>query len=197
MDRRQPSSSRLSTEKNIQPQRRQVFNPQTVNIVLGPGATNTHFFDGKLTNSFYSMLSECTRTKIQEELDRSSKIDKEEKSKAFRKLEEFVKTLPSNQVTPNAKRCLRVIVQTHDIHGHSAVPGNQNYSHSDKLFACDLLYLLCEKIIEENSSEHLNLTLSQLDEMASGLCSQGRCNRLFQIYVMLRDDLTPTSSNID
>ena len=163
---------------------------------LGPGAGNTHFFDGKLASpdsSFMSLIEESTAKDIIENIDRASKITKNVKTRAFAELDTFIHQQKKYPVPHGSTRCLRAIANIHDVHGRTKTPGNQNYSPTDDLHACDLLYLLYEKIIEEKNEEYLKLILSQLDEMTTGLCAQGRANRLFQTYAMLRDDLTPTS----
>lgn len=159
---------------------------------VGVSGLNTHYFDGKFT-SFLSLIEPKTSEKISLEIIRASKVEKEEKHKLFLDLENKILSLPSEVVTNHAKHCLRTIINTHEMLGRGNIPSNPNYSESDKLFACDLLFLLSEKIVLEGNEEYLNLLVSQLDEMITGLCPQGRVNRLFQTYVMLRDDLTETS----
>ena len=166
--------------------------------VLGATAINTHFFDGKLASpnsSFLSLIEGDAARDIKENIDRVSQVDRIVKSEAFRKLDEFIHSQTKYSITPNATRCLRTIISTHRIHGR--VPGNPNHSPSDNLHSCDLLYLLYEEIVEKNSSEHLNLLLTQLDDMATGMCQNGRTNRLFQTIVMLRNDLSVTSKPVD
>lgn len=165
---------------------------------LGPGAENTHFFDGKLlNNSFMSLIKEETAEDIQKNINRAGGISDDIKRETFKGLDEFIHSQKNFPVAPKATRCLRTIISCHDTYGRSTSGGNQNYSPPDKLHACDLLYLLYEKIVEEDNKEYLNLTLSQLEDMETGLCPMGRCNRLFQTYVMLRDDLTTTSKPVE
>jgi hypothetical protein len=163
--------------------------------VLGAAALNTHFFDGHLgeKGSFISSLEESTSRDIKENIERAGSVDKETKSECFLKLYKHIRTQTKFPVTVNADRCLKIIISIHEAYGRTKLPNNQNYSSSDDLHACDLLYLLYEKIVEENDPEYLSLMLSQLDEMASGLCVQGKNNRLFQTLIMLRTDLTSTS----
>ena len=89
--------------------------------------------------------------------------------------------------------CLKAIMDSHEANGRNP-GGNPNFDPANNLFACDLLYLLCEKILYDGCEEHIKLLLTQLDEMATGLCPQGRTTRLFQILIMLKKDLTPTSA---
>jgi len=168
-----------------------------ISSVLGVAAINTHFFDGKLAlndSSFMSLIEEHAAKDIKENITRAGQMEKLTKTEAFQELDKFIHSQKKYSVTPNSTKCLRVIISIHDISGRT---NNQNYSPSDKLHACDLLYLLYEKIVIDNNPEYLSLLLTQLDEMATGLCVQGKNNRLFQTYVMLRTDLSPTSDQID
>jgi len=162
-------------------------------VVLGVEALNTHFFDGKLQTSFMDSIEMDAAQSIKEDIIRASNITKEEKSKAFLELEELIQNQTKFPVTSSAFACLRILISTHNSHGRLESPSNQNYSSTDKLHACDLLYLLYEKIVIENNFEYLNLLLSQLNEMYMGLCNQGRVIRLFQTFALLRNDLTLTS----
>jgi hypothetical protein len=164
--------------------------------ILGITSLNTHFFDGKLgeKGSFISSIRSSAALDIKKNIERAGMVSKQTKSDCFLKLYEFVHKQTTYPVTSNATKCLKIIISIHNNCGRTTTPNNQNYSPSDNLHACDLLYLIYEKIVEDNNSEYLSLLLSQLDEMASGLCVQGKNNRLFQTLVMLRTDLTPTSN---
>ena len=125
---------------------------------------NTHFYDGKMA----SMIAY-----LQEDLDRAAKVSKKEKIKAFNALADII-TEP-----PKAVSCLLTIVQEHAKHGR----GGKNFDRKNNLYACDLLYLVSEKITDP---EHLNLLKLQLTDMATGRCPQGRTTRLFQTLIMLK-----------
>jgi len=163
---------------------------------LGRSAINTHFFDGKLP-AFTSTISDgSVARKIENDILRASLVSKEDKIQCFSQLEEKVKNyaLAKGSIPPHSLRYLRAIISTHSSSGKA---NNGNYDSTNNLHACDLLYLLYEKIMNEEESECMRLMLEQLDEMSTGDCSQGRCCRLFQALVMLRTDLTPTSNYIE
>ena len=144
--------------------------------ILGAAALNTHFFDGKMGEIIDF---------IRPEIERAHSTPREEKLLSFEEL--FVKLQLNPLFNMNALRCFGLI--------RSSFEGDNraNYDSANRLYADDLLYLLYEKVIGENSEEHEVLLCVQLDEMASGTCPQGRTTRLLQVLVMLRDDLTPTS----
>ena len=131
--------------------------------VLGPGALNAHFFDGKL--SYYTSF-------FKDEIERVKVLD-EEKKKAF---QELTTLLPKyTGVTQNAISSLNVIATTF----YSSGRGGGNFDATNNVCACDLLYLIYEHLMEEinhnpedidaiNKSEYMRLLCSQLDDMASG-----------------------------
>lgn len=184
------------------PQHRTVVTPrpsQRVECALGQSAVNTHFFDGKLP-SFTSTIDNNIAQEIESDISRAASVSKGDKTECFYQLEEKVRNyslLKNGNVPPHSMKYLRVITSTHEKYGRVASPSNGNYDSANRLHACDLLYLLYEKIMSEEEPEYLNLTLDQLNEMATGACPAGRCCRLFQALVMLRTDLTPTSKPIE
>ncbi len=149
--------------------------------VLGLGALNTHFFDGRMSDMMVY---------LQEDITRAAQISKEEKNKAFDDLSQCIKNGNSPFKSQNSLVCFDTIVASHAFYGRLAAPINRNYDPANNLHACDLLYLLYEKICVDENTEYLTLLLTQLDEMATGLCPQGRTTRLFQTLVMLKNDLT-------
>ena len=157
-------------------------NHLTEGRVLGAGALNTHFFDGKMG----AMLKV-----IQPEIARAHNIPQKEKLQAFDKLLAVLR--PHALMTPAALRCFDAVYRDTVSHPGQTHAANQNYDPVNKLHAEDLLYLLYEKVVEESSEEHAALLAVQLEEMATGLCPQGRTTRFLQVLLMLRDDLTPTS----
>lgn len=184
------------------PQTRTVVTPrhsQRVECALGQSAVNTHFFDGKLP-SFTSTIDNNVAREIESDISRAALVSKGDKTECFYQLEEKVRNyslLKNGNIPPHSLKYLRVIISTHEKHGRVASPGNGNYDSANRLHACDLLYLLYEKIMSEEEPEYLNLTLEQLDEMATGPCPMGRTTRLFQTLIMLRTDLTPTSKPVE
>lgn len=141
--------------------------------VLGAAALNTHFFDGKVAEMVCHIRSDIDKVRT---LPSTSKTD------AFNILLTKMRVDMHIPLTQNALRCFNAI---------ASMVGN--YDSPNNLYADDLLYLLYEKIVIDNSHEHASLLASQLDEMISGLCPQGRTTRLLQVLIMLKDDLTPTS----
>jgi len=144
--------------------------------VLGPQALNTHFFDGKIGNLL---------PYLHDDIQRASLLDKNEAFTVLQKMIDLATlTLKARN---NIIRCLKRIINSYRIHGRTEI--SPNYDSINKLYACDLLFLLYEKIYLEHSEDHFSLLLAQLDEMATGTCSQGRVTRLFQILIMLRTDI--------
>ena len=150
--------------------------------VLGIEALNTHFFDGKLAGiiSF-----------IQADIERARGISKVEKIRAFHVLLPLIES--HENCTPNVIRCFHAIYSSYAQNSGGLDQSNPNYDSVNCLYADDLLYLIYEKASEQNNSEYTNLLVANLEEMATGLCPQGRTIRLLQILIMLRNDLTPTS----
>ena len=149
--------------------------------VLGPGAINTHFFDGKLDK---------LRIYVEEDLIRAGSVSKVEKMQLFLKLKSSIASSTYPERSPQTLHCLNAIIDCFEVYTRN--PGaNQNYDHANNLWADDLLYLVCEEIAKDDEDdEHLRLLMCQLSDMASGLCPQGRTTRLFQCLVMLKEDLS-------
>jgi hypothetical protein len=161
--------SNLSLSEGQSPQFRlqtTVFPAQTP--VLGAQGINTHYYDGILCN---------LRHLIQSDLDRVASINK---SSAF---EDLSRIVSAQNPCPQTTMCLNAIIQTYITHGR----GGENYDPKNDMYACDLLYIVYERIIrkDEMSPRYLEELLIQLEDMATGLCEQGRTTRLFQILVML------------
>nr|QBK86274.1 MAG: uncharacterized protein LCMAC102_00690 [Marseillevirus LCMAC102] len=148
--------------------------------ILGLGALNTHFFDGRMSDMIVY---------LQEDITRAAQISKDEKTKAFGDLAQCIKNCDSPFKSQNSLVCFDTIVCSHSFYGRLTAPINRNYDSANNLHACDLLYLLYEKICIDDDTEYLTLLLTQLDEMVTGLCPQGRTTRLFQTLVMLKDNL--------
>jgi len=128
--------------------------------VLGPGALNTHFFDGKI---HYAL------DLIAPYLEQSSKADAVTKLREFEKLKQKI-------TNPGALRCFDAIVRDFDGAGRTASSGN--WDSTNGLYACDLLYAICVNSYE--NGEIVKLLESQLIDMQTGLCPQGRTTRLVQ-----------------
>lgn len=104
-------------------------------------------------------------------------IDYETKMKLFSKV---AKELEGNR---KALRCFDII--------WTDTGKKSNYDCTNDLMADDLLYLICLKI----DKDMMPMFIEQLADMNSGLCSQGRCIRLAQIYQCIYD--IPDNSDVD
>ena len=171
---------------------------QGVECALGKHAINTHFFDGQLPSFTSSINDKHVAQEINDDILRAAQMSKEDKTECFQRLEEKIRnySLLNERIPPHSTKYLRLIISTHEKYGRIASPSNGNYDPANRLHACDLLYLLYEKIMSEEDSEYLKLTLEQLNEMSTGPCPMGKTTRLFQALIMLRTDLTPTSKPI-
>ncbi len=173
---------------------------QRTECALGSSAVNTHFFDGKLPSFASSLNDVSVSQEIENDISRAALVSKESKTEYFHQLDEKVRNyalMKNGAIPTNSVKYLRLIISTHEKYGRITSPSNGNYDSANKLHACDLLYLLFEKIMSEEEPEHMRLMLEQLDEMSTGPCPAGKTTRLFQALVMLRTDLTPTSKPID
>jgi hypothetical protein len=127
---------------------------------------NTHFYDRQ--------ISELV-ARFRDALTKSSQVVKVEKMFVFK---QYFSTLTS----PYAKHSLAVILNCFE-HGYSG-----NHDQINNLIATDILYILLKNL---DTSEY-SILEEQLADMTSGLCSQGRTIRLFQLlvaYVDLTADL--------
>lgn len=126
--------------------------------VLGPNSLNTHFFDGKIQYALDTIIPY---------IDAAKKVTATEKLSAF-------STLRMGIVDRRALHCFDIIVR--DLDGFGRVRASGNYDSANNVYACDLLYA-CTLI---PTSEMVSLLESQLIDMNSGLCPQGRTTRLIQ-----------------
>jgi len=145
--------------------------------VLGPGAVNTHYFDGNIKYAIEI---------LQPDIERIAKI--RERRQGYQQIFKMVKV---QRPYPTVLSNLNQIINAYQAAGRTEK--SPNYDPVNKLYACDLLYLVYEKIYYDENDEYMDLLICQLEEMSTGMCPQGRTTRLIQILVMLRDDLTPTS----
>jgi len=128
----------------------------------------THNYDGKFNNSINIFEKDILRV---------SRISKMDKLKAFSELQ--INLSNYKNFSQNCKKCLNEIINSFLNYGRNEK--SKNYDPINKLYADDLLYLSYEKIIVEKNTDFTNILISQLEDMISGLCSQGRTTRLFQI----------------
>lgn len=127
---------------------------------------NTHFYDGKLQDSI---------KEIQNDLDKIKFISYEDKLKSLYILLNDLST--NKNIKPPGIRCLTTIVS--DFSNKSAA----NYDHINKLSASELLYLCYEKIYNENKKDMIDILITQLNDMSSGMCPQGRTIRILQVLL--------------
>lgn len=70
-----------------------------------------------------------------------------------------------------------------------------NYSSPDNLVAEDILVAIGEALVEVNDDEVIDTVVNHISEQMSdliktnGWCPQGRCTRLFSVYMFLQDYL--------
>jgi len=96
-----------------------------------------------------------------------SNIDIDTKLRLFKKVRKEI-------VTHNgATKCFNIIMD--DIGKPS------NFDNTNNLIADDIMYLICLKL----DKDMLPIFIEQLNDMNTGLCPQGRCIRLAQIYQCL------------
>ena len=129
---------------------------------------NTHHYDGKLYLK-------------RDEIDNMiAKIDQTKKKDAFEKLTKNIKKTTNNN---NVHRCLNALVNN-----CNRKTSSPNYDSINMMYADDLLYLCCQAIegnIGGEDNDVFDLLIHQLNEMASGMCPQGRTTRLYQIIAAL------------
>lgn len=128
---------------------------------------DTHFYDGRLGP---------IKATIEQDLIQASQKTFGEKLCLFQVLR--------SRLPKEAHRNFDVIVQDFIRTGRAPGP---NYDPSNDLYADDLLYL-CGKLaldLDWNAGI-VELIASQLVEMSSGICAQGRTHRLLQILWALR-----------
>jgi len=139
-------------------------------------STDTHFYDGKLSDTVEFM---------RHEINRAASVDIQIQLKNLFELK--------NYLTQNAMSCYGIIVNTLKI--HQKLKSSPNYDSINDMYACDLLWLLYEKIVLEKSEDHKILLNEALEDMNTGLCPVGRTVRLLNVLFMLRKDLTQSSTN--
>jgi hypothetical protein len=139
-----------------------------MNRQMGIGALNVHYFDGQLKDMYSIFSQDFLRVRNL----------REEKLTEFQKLHELLISKNASQLSLNF---LNMIIQTFIRNGR------ENYDSSNDVYACDILYLICENINKssnEEKEEYLSLLISQLEEMAGGACPPGRTTRLFQVLAI-------------
>lgn len=125
---------------------------------------NLHFFDDKLVHA-----SEWIRPDV----ERVSQLDPIAKTDAIAKLKEMLIEFPFQ--IPGALEVFDIVSNEHD---------SSNRDPITNLSTPDLLFILYERIVNEQYEDCLDILITQLSDMRTGMCPQGRVTRLLQIIVM-------------
>ena len=142
----------------------EVTNTSVSSPVLCGESMNLHFFDDKLGS-----VAEWVRPDI----NRVTLIPPEEKRKAFEILRQHISKFPFQ--VPEAMNSFYAVSNLGD---------SSNIDPITNISACDLLYILYERIVLENNEDCLDTLIIQLTDMQTGMCSQGRVTRLLHTVVM-------------
>jgi len=141
-----------------------------------------HRYDGKINWSEH--ISEIRRAYI---------TPKTEKLEVLELLKSYVLSTPHDLKTPQGMMCMkRIIADFRSLPqpiGATGTPlprpqGGPNWDPTNRLFADDLLFLCAEKMLDEQyrNTDMLTLLHIQFTEMSTGMCSQGRVTRMWQLY---------------
>lgn len=132
---------------------------------------NTHFYDGKLpkNNEPINKLREADQESL-----KTDKID------LFNWLVEKIKNRNNTYYTTTAVRSIDMI--------RDNIHMGPNNDTSDNIYACDVLYLIIQKIKDMNEKDLDDVIIfleEQLsDIVTSGSCPAGRTKRLVQVYLI-------------
>jgi hypothetical protein len=117
----------------------------------------------------------------------SNNLNKEEKQKIIICLIDVVKERVNPEIKEHAIQALHTI--------SNDVGTSSNFSSPDNLKAEDILIAIANSLIEIKDNEVINTAMNNLGEQmsdmvrTSGWCPQGRCTRLWNVYMILRDYL--------
>jgi hypothetical protein len=132
-------------------------------ILCGP-SLNIHFFDDKL-----SIAAEWIRPDI----NSLGVVSVEEKKTALSNLRNLITEFPFQ--IPSSIEVFDIVSNIDDPANRDPISG---------LYTHDLLYIIYTRIVNEQYEDCLDILITQLSDMKSGMCSQGRVTRLLQIVVM-------------
>jgi len=142
------------------------------NSIDGKGSYNSfrdiHYLDGKLYK--YNIYT---------------KFPAEIKSKMISNLILLITKIGNNAVKEYGIKGLEII--RNDIGKHP------NYSSPDNILADDILVDIHELLMNVNDNEVFKTVINHICEQmhdmikTNGYCPQGRCTRLFEVYMFLRD----------
>ena len=125
---------------------------------------DTHFYDGKMEDTLRRYRA---RLSVIQDMPLDEKM---------RVIVPFVDNFIGKMSTC-AQNNLRAIVNA------AINVASSNYEGVNRLHAEDLLYLHAKK----NSPDSIEMLKLAFEDMSTGMCPQGRCTRLFQVYYMLFD----------
>ena len=124
--------------------------------------------------------------KIAPRITESSQLSMVDKLAIFRNIQSYLSSFPSFAGGP--RNNYETIVRDYTSHHHNRT-GNPNYDDTDDLFADDLLALMVELLtpLTDETPRVAQLLIEHFDDMSSGMCPQGRCKRLYQLYILLSE----------
>ncbi len=134
---------------------------------------NTHYYDGKM-----GLMINC----VMSDINRAGAVQKDVKTTAFYELKRDLEIRFSYH-----DGMMEKLIHLHIAHGRQT--GSPLHDTSNGLFACDLLWLLYEKVVINKSVSHGELLVLALEDMESGMCPEGICTRFFQVLIMMEDKL--------
>lgn len=143
------------------PSEHPVLDPQESQHVL---SLDLHFFDGKVETAVSWIMPDIVRVK---------NIDPEVKKYGISQLRERITAFPFQ--IPEA-------IQSYDI--LSSSPDSSNTDPITNVNAYDLLYILYERVVLDGKEDCMDTLITQLSDMQTGMCVQGRVTRLLQVIVM-------------
>lgn len=132
---------------------------------------NTHYYDGKikhiLQNDILPIKNEKKINKLGELKEMVKKVVEKSKGKL-------------NYLFNNTIFAIDLIIRD--------IINPNNYDPTNKVYAHDLLYLVTEIIQKDQEIDVLPFLMEQLvDILHQGSCAQGRCTRIYQIYISLEE----------
>lgn len=136
-------------------------------------------------HDYDSQLAWRTIPLIAQRIDEASRLSIAQKTEIFANIKRYLSLEPP--FFGVAQAIYDIIVRDYMQWDHTK-GNNPNYDSTDDLFADDLLVMMVDIFVPENDEtpNRKRLMIMMLEEMAGGLCSQGRCKRLYQLYYTLK-----------
>lgn len=123
-----------------------------------------HFFDGKVETAVSWIMPDILRVK---------NIDPEVKRYGISQLRDRITSFPFQ--IPEAIQSFDVLSSSH---------AASNTDPITNVNAYDLLYILYERVVLDGKEDCMDTLITQLSDMQTGMCVQGRVTRLLQVIVM-------------